>query len=848
MLFSATLAAQQSFIVSDIRVEGLQRISADTVFAALPINVGDTIDDQVLAISARNLFRSGNFDDIQLGVDGDVLVIQVQERPSISEINIDGNKAIKTEDLLDGLKNSGLAEGQVFKRSTLEGMRMELTRQYVSQGRYDAGIETDVVAQPRNRVAVSIHVNEGSTASIEHINIVGNNVFSDEELLSEFELKASGWFSWMGGSDKYAREKLKGDLEKLTSYYMDRGYLNFNIDSTQVAISPDRESVYITANISEGEKFSVGDVELSGDLVLPEEDLRRFIVIKSGQVFSQSLVTTSEEYLTKRLGNEGYNFAKVTGVPELNEDGKTVDIKLFIDPGKRTYVRRINFRGNNRTADEVLRREMRQMEGAPASANMIELSRIRLERLGYFKEAKVDTQPVPGSDDMVDLEYTVEEQSSGSLAASIGFSQDSGLILGANIQQNNFLGTGKRIGVGISRSDFLTNISFSYLEPYYTEDGVSRGFSVFYRKADLEEVNVASYTTNTAGATVNFSYPISETQRLGFSFGAANTEIKAGVGAVQEIITSPRLLQGIDSYFTSTFDSTTGTYTDAEVLENIATLPDSALTEGAEPGFLDLYGNEFDNFTTTLSWTESTLNRGQLATRGASQSVSLELALPGSDTEYYKLIYNGQIYFPLGNNFTLRLRTELGYGDGYNGIGELPFFENFYGGGFGSIRGYRSNTLGPRSTSAQFYTLSRAVTEIDTEGNATAVSDEFAYVIDPDTGKLLYSDYSRDTDPFGGNILIENSVELLIPLPFVKDQRSVRSGFFFDAGNIFSSNCRSSQVNCSNVEFSDFRYSAGFGLTWITGFGPLTFSLAKAISEEEIDETEFFQFSLGRTF
>ncbi|MBN48425.1 MAG: outer membrane protein assembly factor BamA [Spongiibacteraceae bacterium] len=846
-MFAALAFAADRTIISDIRVEGLQRISADTVFAALPLNVGDAVSEDLLASAARSLFRTGNFDDIKIARDGDVLVIIVAERPSISEINIDGNKAIKTEALLDGLKNSGLSEGQVFKRSTLEGMRMELTRQYVSQGRYDASIETDVIAQPRNRVAVSIHVDEGSTASIKHINIVGNEAFTDKELLSEFELKPSGWFSWISSSDKYAREKLKGDLEKLSSFYLDRGYIKFNIDSTQVAISPDKESVYITANISEGEVYNIGKVELSGDVVLPEEDLSRFLLPKTEEIFSQSRVTSTEELLTKRLGNEGYNFARVSGIPEIDDEKRVVDLKFFIDPGKRTYVRRIDFSGNHRTSDEVLRREMRQMESAPASQSSIEMSRVRLERLGFFKEAKADTTEVPGTDDMIDLRYVVEEQSSGSLAASVGFSQDSGLILGANIQQNNFFGTGKQVGVGLSRSDFLTNISFNYLEPYFTEDGVSRGFSVYYRKANLDEVNIASYTTNTAGAALNFSYPLSEIQRLGFSLGFANTEIDAGIGAVQEILASPRLFDFIGEFYTSRFNPATGTYSAAEVLQPISALPAGSTPTG-EPGFLDLYGDEFNNFTISTNWRRSTLNRGLLATRGNSQTVSLEVALPGSDTEYYKLIFDGQVYVPLINDFVLRFKTQLGYGDGYGDLDELPFFENFYAGGFGSIRGYKSNTLGPRSTPAQIYRLSQAATAINAAGNATALAPTVAYVLDPVTNQLVASPIEFETDPFGGNVLIETSIELLVPLPFVKDQRSVRSGFFFDAGNVFSTSCRSTQLNCTDVSLSDLRYSAGFGLTWITGFGPLTFSLARALNDEAIDDTEVFQFSLGRTF
>jgi outer membrane protein insertion porin family len=852
-LWSASMfaSAQDSLTVSDIRVEGLQRISAETVFSALPLSVGDRLDPRMLANASRALFNSGNFDDIQIGIDGDVLVVKLVERPAISGISLEGNKALATDALLEGLKGAGLAEGQVFKRSTLENMGMELTRQYVSQGRYDASIETDVVAEPRNRVSISINIDEGSNATIEHINIVGNKINDDETLLDLFELKTGGLFSFFSSADKYSREKLKGDLEKLSSYYLDRGYLLFNADSTQVSISPNRKSVYITVNVLEGEKYTVSGAELSGELVLPEDDLQRFVLVREGQVFSQALVTSTEEFLTKRLGNEGYNFAKVRGIPEHNEEDKTVALKFFIDPGKRTYVRRIDFEGNSRTSDEVLRREMRQIESAPASADKIELSRVRLERLGYFKEAKVETLEVPGTDDLIDLRYSVEEQSSGSLGASVGFAQDSGLLLSANIQQNNFFGTGRQVGFGVSRSDFASSLNFNYLDPYFTEDGVSRGFSVFYRATDYEEINVASYTSDTYGASVNFGYPISETERLGFDLGVNRTKIDAGISAVKEIKTSPRLLDIIDNYFVSTRDATTGRYTVAEVLENVGELPADALVDSGEVGFLDKYGEEFDNFTAGISWRQSTLNRGLLATRGAAQSLSFEVAVPGSDLEYFKFGYEGQVYVPLSESFTFRFRTQLGYGDGYGALNGLPFYENFYAGGFGSVRGYKSNTLGPRSSTADIYRISQAATAIDSDGNARALSVQGAYVLDPTTGLLLVDsadNFNRDPDPFGGNVLIEGSAELLFPLPFVKDQRSVRSGFFFDAGNVFSTSCGSSQVNCSTPELSQLRYSAGVGVTWITGFGPLTFSLGRALNEEKIDDTEIFQFSLGRSF
>ena len=544
-LSPALMAQTEPFVVADIRVEGLQRIAPGSVFAALPVSVGDVVDELAIRSISRNLFYTGNFDDISVGRDGNVLVLTVAERPSISEITIEGNKAIETEALLDGLKGAGLAVGQVFQRSTLQGMQGELRRQYVIQGRYDSSIDTEVIPEPRNRVSISIEIDEGTVSKIKHINIVGNEVYNDEELLELFELQVGGMFSFFSSADKYSKEKLESDLETLTSYYQDRGYLQFEIESTQVAVSPTKDSVFITANVAEGDRFTITDVDLSGDLVLSEEDLSRFLLVGPGQVFSQQLVTSTEEYLTRRLGNEGYNFAKVTGIPEVGDGEAEVAIKFFIDPGRRTYVRRINFKGNTRTADEVLRREMRQMEAAPASAAAIEQSRIRLQRLGFFSSAEVETVELPGYDDLVDIDFSVEEQSFGSVGGSLGYSQFAGLIVGLNLQQNNFLGTGRQVGLNLNTSQWQSVASINYNNPYFTEDGVSRGFSVFYRKSDLSEINVASYTTNTVGATMSFGYPISETQRLGFNLGITNTDITSGRYAVQEIRTSPRLITGV---------------------------------------------------------------------------------------------------------------------------------------------------------------------------------------------------------------------------------------------------------------------------------------------------------------
>jgi len=858
VFFRAAGASADTFPIVDIRVEGLQRISPGSVFNVIPVKVNDTVDQKLLADTARALFRTGNFDDVQIGRDGNVLVIVVKERPSISEINIDGNKAIETDALLDGLKGAGLAVGQVFQRATLEQMRVELQRQYVSQGRYDASIETEVVEQARNRVAVNINISEGSVAAIKHINIVGNTVFDEGDLLDLFELKTTGWFSWITSNDKYSREKLNGDLENLNSYYLDRGYIRFNIDSTQVAITPDRSGVYITINVTEGEKYSVTSVGLSGDIILPEEELERYLLLREGQDFSQVSVTNTEEVITQRLGVEGYTFAKVNGIPEIDDENRTVAVKFFVDPGKRTYVRRIEFRGNTKSVDEVLRREMRQMEAAPASSALIEQSRIRLERLGFFKEVKVENIEVPGTDDMIDVEYTVEEQSSGSIGASVGYAQDAGLILGANLQQNNFLGTGKQVGIGLNTSKYQDLYSFNYVDPYFTVDGVSRGFSVFYRSTDLEEINVASYTTDTWGGNVSFGYPISETQRLGLSLGFNRTDISAGIGAVQEISGSPRPIDRTEGWANLEDLSETPIPINPEVP------PEDFFQSDIPTGFLDVHGDSYDNFLLTGSWSQFALNRGQLATRGYSQNLSLQVTVPGSDLEYYKLNYNGQIFIPLWRQFTLRLRTDLGYGDGWGDTEELPFYEHFFAGGFRSVRGYKSNTLGPRSTPADRYRIQNWPV-YDENNNLIGFEDRYFYVtcapvVDengnvtsckgPDGEKIIVDPvYSNDDrDPFGGNILVEGSAEILFPLPFIKDQRSVRSGIFVDFGNVFDMNCDEQQIICSDLDLGELRYSVGFGVTWITGFGPITFSLAKPLNDEREDKTEIFQFSLGQGF
>ena len=758
-------AAADAFVISDIRVEGLQRISAGTVFSAIPYNVGDDIGVAEIRGIARSLFQTENFDDVQIGRDGNVLVIVVKERPTIDSIEFEGNKAIKTEALLEGLEKSGLAEGQIFQKVTLEHIASDLESQYVSQGRYDAGIETTVVDLPRNRVAIKVDVFEGNVSGIRHINIVGNTVFDDETLIDKLELKLPSLFSFYTKDDQYSREKLQGDIESLESYYLDRGYLNFRVESTQVAIAPNMEDVYITFNVTEGDQFTVSAVDVAGELRdVPEETIRRLVITRPGQVFSREYMTASEERIEAVLGNAGYTFASATGEPVADEDGDTVTIRYFVDAGQRAYVRRVSFQGNTVTQDEVLRREMRQMEGGWASTAMIEGSKVRLQRLGFFKEVNVETPSVPGTEDQIDVNFTVEEQPSGSISATVGFAEDTGLILGLSYQESNVFGTGNSINIGINRSDFQEALNFSFFDPYYTVDAVSRGYSVFFRRSDFEEFNIASFSTDSFGLSMNFGYPISEISRLGFSVGYEHTNIKEGVIPAQEI-----------------------------------------------SEFIDKEGDEFDLFTISASYSMSALNRGLLPTAGRSQSLSFEMTIPGSELEFYRINYAGQIFFPLWGPTVLRLRTDLGYGDAYGGTDTFPFYKHFFAGGMGSVRGFESNTLGPRSTPSP--------------------QDQF-----------------NDPDPIGGNALIELSAEVLFPLPFIEDQSQMRSVFFFDAGNVFNTNCPDVSVYCLGIEDGELRYSAGIAVTWITGFAPISFALSFPINEKDGDEGEAFQFELGKTF
>lgn len=864
LTLSATALAQ-SFRVSDIRVEGLQRVSAGSVFSALPIRVGDVLTQTEVQQATRELFKVGYFSDVEIKRDGDVLVLVVKERPAINKIELKGNKAIKTENLMDSLKQNNLSEGQIFQRATLEGITQALEREYVNQGRYGASVDIEIEEMPRNQVKVVVNITEGSPSRIKVINIIGNHAYTQEQLIDLFELKSSGMFSWISGNDKYNREKLKGDIERLESWYMDRGYLAFRVESTQISLSPDKSKIFITINVNEGDVYQVSDVDLAGDPAIDERVLRAMILMRKGQTFSQILMTTSEEYMTKRLGNEGYTFAKVQGIPERDEKEKTVKITFFVDPGKRAYVNRINFRGNTQTVDEVLRREMRQMEGGAASTAQIEHSKVRLERLGYFKDVKVENHEVPGTSDQIDVDFTVEEQSTNSMGLQVGYAQYSGLIFSASIQSNNWFGSGKQVGFSFSHSDYQQSYNFNYNDPYFTSDGVSRGFNIYYTENDWAKFNITPYSTNVYGAKMSFGYPISDIQRIGFDIGYRHLEVVPTRYSTQEILRTPELKPNY-GYLTQSQV--------AELSERIADgydFPDGifqpqVITEDmlGTPGFLDLYGNEYNDAQFSVNWLRSTLNRGIFATRGSQNQVSFEVSLPGGDLQYYKIGYNGQIFFPLTRDLTLRLHTRLGYVDAYGDMDAIPFFEHYYAGGFGSVRGFERNTLGPRSTMRRSADETYAVWD-DLDGDGVPQGNEFrqpSYILCDSSvanctpGQLVtkveqtgYENSERNRrGAFGGNVLVQGGAEVIFPLPFIKDQRSLQTTLFLDAGNVFDTDCGVGQQNCYDVSLDHINMSVGLGLTWLSGFGPMTFSIAEPFRKHDLDRTEVFQFSLGQTF
>lgn len=644
------LAGSDPFTIRDIRIEGLQRIAPGTVFNYLPLHVGDRVDNASSTAAIRALFKAGFFQDVRLEREGDLLVVAVVERPAIASVEFSGNREIETDKLKSALKDTGLAEGRVFDRSLLARVEQELRRQYLGRGKYAVKLQTTVTPLERNRVKVAITINEGSAARIHRIALVGNRAFTDKELRKLMVLDTGGWWSWLTSDDQYSKPKLAADLETLRSWYMDRGYLNFTIDSAQVSLTPDKQDVYITINFTEGEVYTFKDIKFSGNLVIGEQKLRDLFKLKAGEIFSRRVVTDAATAISERLGEEGYAFANVNPIPEMDKNVRQVSLTFFVDPGHRVYVHRINFSGNTKTADVVLRREMRQMEAALVDTSKLKRSRTRLDRLGFFDEVTMQTPPMAGTSDVMDVNFNVTERPSGSIMAGIGYGQTQGVILSANVNQDNFLGTGNHMVVAFNNSQISRVYSLSYTDPYWTADGVSRTIGLYNRATDALEANLAAYTSDTSGISFSFGVPINEFDGI-------------------------RLGLGYDKYDISETDNTPNVYHQ----------------------YLDENGNTFDNFKLTAAWAHDTRNRAIFPDRGVWQYASLESTIPGSNLEYYKLQYRHHWYQPISKIFTLLLRGEFSYGESWGDhSNSLPFFDRFYAGGPSSVRGFRDNTLGPK--------------------------------------------------------------------------------------------------------------------------------------------------------
>jgi len=741
--------ALESFTVKDIRVEGLQRISPGTVFNYLPVRINDAVTDELAQEAIRALFKTGFFKNVSLSRDGSVLVVTVVERPSISSIQMTGNKEFDDNTLKDAMKRIGFTEGRVFDPAILDKVEQELKTQYFSLGKYGATVKTTVTPLERNRVAINLDIDEGSKARIKQINIVGNKEFSDEKLLKKFSLKTKAGWLGLGKRNQYSKQKLSADLETLRSFYQDQGFLDFTIESTQVSITPNKKNMYVTVNITEGSRYAVAEYKLGGKPLLPQQELLGLITFKPGDTFSRKEVTRSTKAIGDRLADEGYAFANVNAVPEVDKEKQSVAFTFFIDPGKRVYVRRINISGNRSTRDEVIRRELRQLEGGWFSAEDVRRSRIRLQRLGFFDDVNIETPAVPGTADQVDVNVTVKERATGSLLLGVGYSDADGVLLQAAISQRNLFGTGKELDINIDNSQVTDTYSIRYVDPYYTEDGVSRGFNICSQRVDAQSAQTAEYISETIGLGVSYKIPISEVNS--FNIGAGYENIK----------------------LTSTSE------TPPEYTTFIAAHPKSDLIK------------------ITANIAHDTRDSFLYPTSGWLHRVAVEASAPGSDLEYYKLTFITTGYLPLSENLTFKVGGEMGYGDGYSGTSGLPFFKSFYAGGASTVRGYQARSLGPR-------------------------------------------DSGPTPEPLGGNKLVLANAELLFPFPGGAENKDKRLSLFVDAGQVYGSG--------QDIDLNEIRLSAGIAFNWFSPLGPLSVSLAKPLNEKSGDETEVFQFTLGRQF
>ncbi len=660
------------FTVGDIRIEGLQRISEGTVFNYLPVNIGDRLDQRRIEESLQALYATGFFRDVELRRDGGTLLIVVQERPSIESFTIEGNKDIKTEDLEKSLRNVGLSRGKTFNQSTLDEVERFLTDQYYSRGKYGVRVTTKVDEVPDNRVRIAIEIAEGKRSKIRQINVVGNEAFDDEELLGQLKLRTPNWLSWYRQDDRYSREELSGDIEKLRSWYLDRGYANFDVDSTQVAISPDKQDMFITMNVKEGEVYRVSEVKIAGNLVVPEEDLRGLVQVRRGDVYSRKMVTNTTELMALRLGVDGYAFAKIDPVPQVNQETKEISLTFLVDPGNRAYVRRINFNGTTSINDDVLRREMRQMEGGYLSNSAVERSKQRLQRLPYIEKVEVETTPVPGTPDLVDVDFEIKEGLPGQFSGGIGYSESQSVLLNGSFVHSNFMGSGNRVAAELNGGQYSKIFSLSHTDPYTTIDGVSRTLSATYRSLSQFTSSASDFETETGTLAVDYGWPISEFQSL-----------RSGLA-----------LQRSDLFT----DPNSSAREALEWVQNNGNTYTETLSSGVPPVTYTFYGTKFDTFELSLGWGFDSRNRAIFADRGARHRVNLGYTLPGSDVEFVTLNYDYLQFLPMSRWFTLMINTELGYGMALGDTTSIPPYRQFFAGGPDSVRGYRESRLGPKDS------------------------------------------------------------------------------------------------------------------------------------------------------
>ncbi len=788
------------FVVGDIRVEGLQRIAEGTVYNYLPVNIGDRLDQRRIQESIRALFGTGFFTDVEVRRDGETLVIVVRERPSIESFEITGNKDIKTEDLQKSMRGVGLSTGKTFDRSVLEEVQDYLTDQYYSRGKYAVRIDTRVEEVPGNKVRINIEVVEGKRARIRQINLVGNTAYDDEKLLDAFELRTPGWLSWYKQDDRYSRESLQGDLETLQSWYQDRGYANFQVESTQVAIAPEKDDIFITINMTEGEVYTVGEVKLAGTMKVPEEELRRLLQVKTGQTYSRKLITQSQELLAFRLGVEGYAFAKIDPVPQGDDTARTVNLTFFIDPGNRAYVRRINFINTSAVDDEVLRREMRQFEGSYLSNSLLERSKERIQRLPYIEKVEFETTPVPGTPDLVDVDFDIKEGLPGQFSGGIGYSESQSFLLNGSFVHSNFMGSGERLAVELVGGKFSQSYSISHTDPYTNVDGVSRTVGVQYRDITQFVSAASDFSTKTMSASLEFGYPITEFQGLRFGLVAQKSDLVVSPGS-----SAPEAVDWVRN--------NGNPYT--EVIED--EFPDGGDPD-TEPDIVRtiLFGSKFDTYELVAGWYYDSRNRAIFADRGMRHSASVSVTAPGSEVNYYVFNYDYLQLIPIWRQWTVALGGELAFGDALgNDTSALPPYRQFYAGGPSSVRGYTESRLGPK----------------DSFGN-----------------------------PYGGNMKVIGRAELLFPVP-AKLRASTRISAFFDIGNVFSQGAGVSFVGRDGVtpvdyefDYNELKQSAGLSVQWLAPLGIFRFSYSFPLNDYEGDairygdETESFQFTVGSAF